>query len=54
MTDEISNLSIGNLSTTNMSNLEHSKYPALGRTGADHLAARVGDAVAQRRGHLQR
>ncbi len=38
MTDEISNFSIGNLSTTNMSNLEHSKYPALGRTGADHKA----------------
>ncbi len=38
MTDEISNFSIGNLSTTNMSNLEHSKYPALCRTGADGKA----------------
>ena len=38
MTDEISNLSIGNLSTTNMSNIEHSKYPALCRAGADRKA----------------
>ncbi len=38
MTDEIFNFSIGNLSTTNMSNIEHSKYPALCRAGADHKA----------------